>query len=183
MNIIDNARQIASQAHEGQRRKWGTQAPYIVHPTRVAAKVQSLSGTTDVDVAAAFLHDVVEDIAIPLNKVDYYNELIRTQCGSDVLQLVLELTNPTHGPEWDHRPRVEKRAKDWEHLSQISDRAKRIKLVDRWDNIGDFQGAPRRLVAKYIPESRHLLGMIRYVDEVMAAELEERINQLEKNNA
>ena len=173
-DIETNAALIALEAHKGQRRKWGSQDPYIVHPTRVANKVRFLPGMTEVDIAAALLHDVIEDCD------PKWIEVIRQKCGEEVLQLVLELTNPTAGPEWKYRPRAEKRAKDWEHLAQVSDRAKRIKLVDRWDNLGDFVNGPKKLIAKYIQESRHLVGMIGYVDETLAKEVEERINALSK---
>lgn len=178
MSIIENAKRIAERAHAHQRRKWGSQPPYIVHPARVAAKVATLSGATDEDVAAAWLHDVIEDVAIPTNTLEEYRQEIREACGEVVLQLVLELTNPTEGPEWAGRSRAEKRAKDWEHLAQISDRAKRIKLCDRLDNISDMGHAPKRLILKYIPESKHLCGMCGYVDEGLARELTEAIERL-----
>jgi guanosine-3',5'-bis(diphosphate) 3'-pyrophosphohydrolase len=177
-NIVINAERIARKAHEQQRRKYGSQEPYIVHPAKVAAKVASLPGTTDEDIAAAWLHDVIEDIALAQDKYDEYCDLIRHECGEIVLQLVLELTNPTESPEWKDRSRAEKRAKDWEHLAGVSDRARRIKLVDRWANVLDFEGAPPRMIEKYVPESRHLLGMCRSVDETMAAELEAAIDRL-----
>src|SRR4051812_22501753 len=54
------ADRIATEAHEGQLRKWCA-VPYVTHPRRVAALVAGLDGTNEVDVAAALLHDVVED--------------------------------------------------------------------------------------------------------------------------
>lgn len=181
MSIVEKAKKIAERAHADQRRKWGDQSPYIVHPSRVAAKVATLDGITDEDVAAAWLHDVIEDVAMPTNSVEAYKVEIREACGEAVLKLVLELTNPTEGPEWAGRPRVEKRARDWEHISKISDRAKRIKLVDRLDNIKTMNAAPKRLILKYIPESKHLCEMLRHVDAKLASELDDAINVLEKN--
>lgn len=184
MNIVENADRIAERAHAsiGQVRKWseGGITPYIVHPRRVAAKVKTLKGATDVDIAAALQHDVIEDVAIKLNQVREYSEEIGRECGQDVLNLVLELTNPTEGPEWEGRSRAEKRAADWEHLAQVSDRAKRIKMCDLLDNLSDYKQAPHRyMVQKYLPESRHLLGMCRYVDEQLGKELEDLIEEAE----
>jgi (p)ppGpp synthase/HD superfamily hydrolase len=115
---------------------------------------------------------------MPEQKEEFYCDLIRGECGPDVLNLVLELTNPTERREWKHRPRAERKAREWEHLATVSDRAKRIKLADRWDNLDGMKHAPAHLMQKYVPESRHLLSMCRHTDEAMASELEERIEEL-----
>lgn len=182
MNIEENADRIAERAHASidQRRKWGNNDPYIVHPRRVAAKVKSLPGTNSVDVAAAKLHDLVEDVAIKLNKVAEYEAEIREQCGEEVLALVWELTSPSEGLGWEKKSREEKRVADWEHLRKVSDRAKRIKMCDRLDNLSDYKDAPRKyLMNKYLPESRVLLNICRYVDEILAKELEDIIEEAE----
>jgi (p)ppGpp synthase/HD superfamily hydrolase len=182
-NIVENADRIAEFAHGriDQRRKWGTEnLPYIVHPRSVAAKVRTMPGMTDVDVAAALTHDVLEDVAFKLGLVEEYEDEIREACGQEVLDLVWDLTSPSERPEWEGKPRDEKRAADLPHLLAASDRAKRIKMVDRWDNLKDYKNAPRRyMVSKYLPESRQLLGHIGYVDEVMAKELKDRIEEAE----
>ncbi len=66
MDQITAAQQVASDAHAGQTDKAGR--PYLDHPRRVAAHV---AGTTDDPdaVAAAWLHDVVEDTAITLDQL------------------------------------------------------------------------------------------------------------------
>ena len=59
--ILNKAIVYAVKAHNGQVRK-GTQVPYILHPLEAASIVGTL--TTDEEViAAAVLHDVVEDTA------------------------------------------------------------------------------------------------------------------------
>ncbi|WP_137726350.1 HD domain-containing protein [Prescottella subtropica] len=58
--ITELAEQIATTAHEGQVDKAGQ--PYITHPARVAARVAG----DDLAVAAAWLHDVVEDTTVTL---------------------------------------------------------------------------------------------------------------------
>lgn len=183
MSIAEKADKIMERAHGSidQRRKWGpNNDPYEVHPRRVTAKIKILPGTNEVDEAACELHDVLEDVAIKLGKVKEYEDEIRRECGEEVLALVWELTNPSDGPGWEHKSRAEKRVADWAHLAGVSDRAKRIKMVDRWDNLGDYKYAPRKyMVQKYLPESRHLLGMCRYVDEEMGKELEARIEEAE----
>jgi len=59
--VIDEARNIATIAHEGQL--YGTGEPYIVHPTQVARMAEKLGYGSEVR-AACFLHDVLEDTSI-----------------------------------------------------------------------------------------------------------------------
>lgn len=57
--MIERAAEFAAKAHEGVMRK-GSKVPYIYHPMEVALIVALL--TTDEEViAAAYLHDVLED--------------------------------------------------------------------------------------------------------------------------
>jgi len=183
ISIVEKADEIAEKAHRSinQRRKWGQEnQPYIVHPRRVAAKVRSLAGMTEVDEAAALLHDVIEDVAIKEGLVEKYETEIRDECGEEVLALVWELTSPSENLGWESKSRAEKRAADWEHLSHVSDRAKRLKMIDRWDNLSDYKKAPRKyMTQKYLPESRHLLSLCRHVDEAMGRELECLIEEAE----
>jgi hypothetical protein len=66
---------VALEAHAGQSRKTGE--PYVSHPVAVALRVAAANGTES-EIAAALLHDVVEDcpewpverlvsVGIPLN--------------------------------------------------------------------------------------------------------------------
>lgn len=66
MDQIAAAEQVASGAHAGQTDKAGR--PYLDHPRRVAARVQTTTGDPDA-VAAGWLHDVVEDTAITLGQL------------------------------------------------------------------------------------------------------------------
>ena len=56
--LIERAYAVAERAHEGQLRKSGD--PYITHPLAVATILAEL-GMTEVTLAAALLHDTVED--------------------------------------------------------------------------------------------------------------------------
>ena len=61
------AMDIAARAHEGQVRKY-TGEPYLTHPFAVAGLVRSVTDDEDM-VAAAILHDVVEDSDVPLSLI------------------------------------------------------------------------------------------------------------------
>lgn len=66
-DILDQALALAINAHKGQFRK-GTQIPYILHPMEAAAIVGTM--TTDEEIiAAAALHDVLEDTETTIEEV------------------------------------------------------------------------------------------------------------------
>ena len=64
--LLTRAYHAAAEAHEGQVRRSGD--PYIVHPLAVATILAEL-GLDDITLAAALLHDAVEDTAISLDDV------------------------------------------------------------------------------------------------------------------
>ena len=69
MSIVEKARLFATSAHAavGQKRKY-TNEPYIVHPAEVAKLVEDVGGTQEM-IAAAWLHDVIEDTQVPLELI------------------------------------------------------------------------------------------------------------------
>ena len=78
MTLVTQAVVFAAQAHDGALRK-GSQIPYIVHPMEAVAIASTLTDDPHV-LAAAALHDVMEDCA-----VDYDTLLARF--GSRVADL------------------------------------------------------------------------------------------------
>ena len=65
--VIQNAYESACQAHDGQMRKSGD--AYITHPVAVAEIIASL-GLDEATVAAALLHDTVEDTGAGLDDIE-----------------------------------------------------------------------------------------------------------------
>ena len=61
-DILDRAILFATEAHRGAFRK-GTQIPYILHPLEAAAIAATITVDHEV-LAAAVLHDVIEDTAV-----------------------------------------------------------------------------------------------------------------------
>jgi guanosine-3',5'-bis(diphosphate) 3'-pyrophosphohydrolase len=78
LSIIERAYAVAEKAHQGQLRKSGD--PYITHPLAVTSILAELGMTPDT-LAAALLHDTVEDTAYSL-------ESMTTDFGSEVAMLV-----------------------------------------------------------------------------------------------
>lgn len=66
--LIRKAFDIAVEAHKDQRRKSGE--AYIFHPIAVAKIVASEIGLDATSIAAALLHDVVEDTKITLKEIE-----------------------------------------------------------------------------------------------------------------
>jgi len=66
--LIRKALDLAIDAHKDQRRKSGE--PYIYHPIAVAHIVASEIGLGAIAIAAAFLHDVVEDTEYTLDDME-----------------------------------------------------------------------------------------------------------------
>ena len=182
-NIVFSAEKIAREAHKEQKRKWGNNEPYIVHPEWCANKAREI-GCDEAVQAAMWIHDVIEDIAIPTNTTELWELRIVEECGKEVLALVWELTNISDTKEWmlanPNPSRQAKWAVNLAHIRQISDKAKRCKMIDRLANILTMDGAPFRMKQKYVPESRELLATCRYVDEDLGQELEEAIDDLAK---
>jgi GTP pyrophosphokinase len=77
-SLISRAYRRSAAAHAGQSRKTGD--AYISHPLAVATVVAEL-GLDDVTVAAALLHDAVEDTGVGLDDV-------REEFGDDVAEIV-----------------------------------------------------------------------------------------------
>ena len=60
-SLVELAKATAVRAHEGQVDKLG--AAYIGHPARVAGHARALGGSPEA-IAAAWLHDVIEDCEV-----------------------------------------------------------------------------------------------------------------------
>lgn len=134
-DFIQKAKRFAELAHGlvlnnhgelGQRRK-GSNEPYTKHLSEVARLVAE-NGGDEAQVAAAWLHDVVEDTPIPLSH-------IKTVFGPDVANLVDELTDQFTKQNYPGLNRRQRKAKEMERLSKISDRAKTIKYADFVSNL------------------------------------------------
>ena len=117
-NTIRKARQLAAEAHEGQ--KYGSR-PYIVHLFQVV-KILNSFDEIDLDVlAAAWLHDSIEDTDITVNQ-------IRSQIGDRVADLVDAVTDGTG------KNRKEKKERPY-RLIPLVPGAIRLKLADRLANV------------------------------------------------
>ena len=68
MELVSEAIIFAVKAHDGMRRKKGD-SPYILHPMEAAVIVGTMTDDQNL-IAAAALHDVVEDAGITLEEIE-----------------------------------------------------------------------------------------------------------------
>ena len=68
MELVSEAIAFAVKAHDGMRRK-KSESPYILHPMEAAVIVGTMSDDQNL-IAAAALHDVVEDAGITIEEVE-----------------------------------------------------------------------------------------------------------------
>ena len=68
MELVSEAVVFAVTAHDGMRRKKGD-SPYILHPMEAAVIVGTMTDDQDI-IAAAALHDVVEDADITIQEIE-----------------------------------------------------------------------------------------------------------------
>ncbi len=113
MSMLEKAIALAANAHAGQKDKAGY--PYILHPLRVM-----LNMTTESEMIAAVLHDIVEDTQITSE------ELRRQGFSEDILDAVRLLT------------KQDKDKQDYlSYIGQIRQNpiARKVKLADLEDNM------------------------------------------------
>lgn len=68
MELVSEAIAFAVKAHDGMRRK-KNESPYILHPMEAAVIVGTISNDQSL-IAAAVLHDVVEDAGITMKEIE-----------------------------------------------------------------------------------------------------------------
>ena len=82
MELVSEAIVFAVKAHDGMRRK-KSEAPYILHPMEAAVIVGTMSDDQNL-IAAAALHDVVEDAGISIEEVEEkFGKRVRELVGSE----------------------------------------------------------------------------------------------------
>ncbi len=162
--VLDKAFALANEAHGDQKRKSGE--PYIIHPIAVATILFDELGMDMPSMAAALLHDVVED-------TDYEIDEIREKFGEEIALLVDGVTKISR---MQISSREEQQAETLRKMLIAMSRDIRviiIKLADRVHNIRTLQYVPeekRRITAKetleiYAPIA-HRLGIRAFKEEL-----------------
>ena len=156
-DLVERASDYATRAHQriDQRRKYSKQ-PYHVHLEAVAKIVASVTDDPEM-IAAAWLHDTVEDTPATLEDIEEH-------FGQSVAELVEELTDISKPSDGN---RAKRKAIDRSYLAQASARAKTVKLADLIDNCEDITKHDRRFARVYLPEMGALLEVLGDGDEAL----------------
>jgi GTP diphosphokinase / guanosine-3',5'-bis(diphosphate) 3'-diphosphatase len=164
--ILLRALEYAADRHRNQRRKDLGQTPYVNHLIVVADLLAETGGVSDPAVlAAAVLHDVVEDAGVTSAEV-------AERFGPDVAGLVAEVTDDKT-LEKNERKRLQV-----EHAPHLTQRAKLIKLADKIANVTDVIERPpagwtRRRRAEYLAWSAAVVAGCRGVNEGLERRFDE----------
>jgi len=151
-NIVERAKLFATAAHAatGQKRKY-TGEPYILHPAEVVDIIErNAIYYTDKQLAAAWLHDVVEDTAVTI-------ELITELFGGHVAGLVENLTDVSKPSDGN---RAARKAIDLAHIAQCRPQAATIKVADLISNTQSIAERDPEFARVYLPEKREVLKVL-----------------------
>ena len=146
-SMIRKAYEVADRQHADQKRRSGE--PYIIHPLCVGIILADLEMDKET-IAAALLHDVVEDTGMQLSEVE-------KEFGSDVALLVDGVTKLTR-LDYD-RDKIEMQAENLRKMfvAMAKDiRVVIIKLADRLHNLRTLQYQSRE---KQIEKARETLDI------------------------
>jgi (p)ppGpp synthase/HD superfamily hydrolase len=154
-DMIVKAEIFATQAHAlvEQKRKY-TGEDYIVHPIRVAKIVEQFGGS-DNQIAAAYLHDVVEDTDVDILDV-------RMEFGNDIGEIVDGLTDVSQPSDGNRKLR---KAMDRAHSADASAEAQFVKCADIIDNSADISANDPNFSKVYKQEMLELLTVMDKVSD------------------
>ena len=163
MAMIEKAYNMANDAHKGVCRRSGE--PYICHPLAVARLGLDL-GMDSESIAAALLHDVVEDTPTTLDD-------LTAQFGSEVAQMVDGVTKLNRIPIFDKEQQQAENVRKILLAMSHDIRVMIIKLADRIHNMRTLKFLPpekqRRIALEtmnvYAPIA-HRLGIRTVKDEL-----------------
>jgi GTP diphosphokinase / guanosine-3',5'-bis(diphosphate) 3'-diphosphatase len=155
-DLLTRAFSFAARAHEGQQRRSGED--FIHHPFG-AAKICAQLRLDDETIAAALLHDVVEDTGAGI-------EDVRAEFGEEIAQLVEGVTKLTgirfqsreHAEAENYRKMIVAMAHDVRViLVKLADRLHNMRTIEYWGRQKQVQKA-RETLEVYAPLA-HRLGI------------------------
>jgi len=154
-SIIERARRFAEKAHRGTNRNDGS--PYITHPLAVADVIREW-GFDDNTVAAALLHDVIEDAGITYEK-------LKNEFGEDVAFLVQSMTKLEAVKYKSGEPTKLTQAENIrKFIVAISEdlRVVFIKLADRLHNMRTLGSLPHSKQIRIAAETYEIYAALAY---------------------
>ena len=151
MNIVEKAQMFAAGAHAGvgQKRKY-TGEDYIHHPVAVAEIVRKHGGTDEM-VAAAMLHDTIEDTQVTFGH-------IFSLFGDRVAEMVDALSNKAKKEDGNRETRFFINVKALRERLDMQSRV--IKLADLIHNTQSITRYDQKFAAQYLAEKAFMLRVL-----------------------
>jgi (p)ppGpp synthase/HD superfamily hydrolase len=151
LTLVERARIYATAAHagKGQRRRY-TGEPYIVHPTAVVELLMQYTEPTDVEMAAGYLHDVIED-------TDVLPHELAEEFGEEVVNLVLWLSDTTTPADGN---RAKRQGIERDRLAGGPVSVQTIKVADLMDNTKSIVKHDPAFAKVYLQEKAELLAVL-----------------------
>jgi guanosine-3',5'-bis(diphosphate) 3'-pyrophosphohydrolase len=167
-NWWSNVVVFAAEKHKLQFRK-SDGSSYICHPLRVANIMLKCDWSEPRLLAAAILHDTVEDTDCTLDEIEQ-------EFGKEVAYFVSQVTDDKS------LPKVERKKLQIEHAKQICKSAQVIKLADKIDNLTSMifvppKGWSHEVIRGYFIWSHEVVRNIWDVDDKMKKMLEDLFKQ------
>ena len=166
--FLFKAYEFAKKAHEGQVRKY-TGVPYITQPVEVMRIVSTVPHTEEM-LAAALLHDVVEDC-----EVEHW--VIGNEFGSWVQSYVIDLTDVSKPGDGN---RAKRKEIDRQHTATAHPNAKTIKLADLISNSRSIVKHDKDFARVYIKEKELLLEVLTEGDATLYAQAKQIVEEAKK---
>jgi (p)ppGpp synthase/HD superfamily hydrolase len=150
-NQIQKAIYFATEKHKGQTRKDGS--PYITHPLRVAEIVKKFKKSHRINelLAAAILHDTLEDTNTNIAE-------LRKNFGRLITLLVVELTSDKF--KVNSLGKANYLSQKMSSSKKVTNWALVIKLADRLDNVSDLNNSNNKFAKRYKRETEEILQNI-----------------------
>lgn len=161
---------VAAHASIKQVRKY-TGAPYFTHPLDVAEAVAGVPGATPEMIAAALLHDVLEDTGITA-------DLIGAMFGYEVKTYVLGLTDRFTPERHPGMNRAERKQAEAVRYGYEPYEVATVKLGDVTDNTKSIGEHDEKFLKVYGPEKRFLLGHLRHGDAGLWLKADDALSRL-----
>jgi (p)ppGpp synthase/HD superfamily hydrolase len=178
---------FATAAHGEQKQKY-TGVPYIEHPLSVARRVAAVGGSLE-QIAAAILHDVVEDTKVLLQEIikrfgpivgDYVwwltdAEILKAPDGTPSIIQVM-------GPKGTlvNANRNIRKAMNREKIAHAPDEVKTIKVADLIDNAHDITAHDPNFSVVYMREKSLALPLLRGANQVLWNEANEILHRYQQ---
>ena len=183
---LDKITAFADQAHGDQLRKYADER-YIHHPLRVMKACRDQGYPLPV-LAAAILHDVLEDTATTPEEIEKF--LLTVMSETDVehtLTLVTELTDVYIKADHPQMNRRKRKAREANRLERVSAEAQTIKYAGIMDNAKGIAGNGADFAPVFLNECMKLLDKMKKGNEQLRAKalevVKEEMDQLKSTGS